>query len=102
MNDPYFDTPVISRRQLQEAVTETVKQTLERLGIVSPYVSRQEALRLMGRARYDRGVELGLLNPVKKGGRTSTVEILRSEVEDYLRTSVLKDNTDKPLIIKRR
>lgn len=102
MEDPYLDTPVITRRELKAIIEETVLQTLERIGAISPNMKRQDAIKIMGRANFERGVLLGLLNPIKKGGRTSTVEVPRVEIEEYLQTNVLHDGTEKPIIYKKK
>lgn len=70
-------------RELESIIERTVKRTLESVGAVPKYITRKEMIRRIGQGGYNQGVKEGLLNPVKKGGRTATIYCLRSEFEDF-------------------
>ena len=73
----------ISQKELQSLVDRSVRRTLEELGHIPKLIPRKEMVARIGRGNYDRGVTLGILKPIKKGGSTSTIYCLRQEFEDY-------------------
>jgi len=83
----------ISPGELDKIIEQTVKRTIEELGLKPTTVSRKDAtFRLGSRALYERGVEKGLLNPIKDidGSRASRVQIKVSELDRYIMLLNLK------------
>jgi hypothetical protein len=59
---------------------------LERYGQISPFISRQEIIDLIGRASTEEAFKKGHLSPIKKQGvgKNAKVYCLRSDFDRYL------------------
>lgn len=70
----------------KEELKDAVKEALEDVGLISPFVGRAEIVRMINRYRYDKAVKAGLLHREKRGeGKTARVGILRTEFAKLLR-----------------
>lgn len=63
----------------KQLIKEAMLEVLEEQGLVDPYISRKEIVKMVGRRRYDKAVENGLLKREKSEGETSKVRIKRSD-----------------------
>jgi len=88
-----YGSIILSPRELDRIIEQTVKRTVEELGLKSTFLSRKEVtLKLGSRALYEKGVEREILNPIKDldGSRNSKVQIKASELDNYLMLLSLK------------
>jgi hypothetical protein len=76
---------LLSDKELEFIIEQTVKRTAEEIGAIPKYLERNEVIKRLNGSRYfyDKGIKEGYLNPVMKGGKSSKVKILRTEVEKY-------------------
>ena len=63
----------------ESEVKKVMFEVLSEAGLISPYISRSEIIRQVGRARYDRAVKAGFIRRNKAKGKNSKVSISRSE-----------------------
>lgn len=56
---------------------ETLLEVLTEAGLISPNISRQEAIAMIGRHRYEKAYKGGILPRMKREGRNATVEVNR-------------------------
>lgn len=64
----------------REELKEVVKEALEDVGLIDPYIGRSEIVRIINRHRYDKAIKAGILHRERKGaGKNSKVGILRTE-----------------------
>jgi hypothetical protein len=70
-------------------IKKAMMEVLEQAGLITPYMSRKEVIKQIGRVRYERAVKAGLLSRVKATGKNSTVRILRSEFISRLLTDCI-------------
>ena len=81
----------ISEHALAEILEKGIElgtvATLARVGLIQPYMSYSEAVRVAGRGQIDRWVSEGLLEKIKDGERNSKVRFLRERVYVLLATS---------------
>lgn len=60
-------------------IKKVMIETLAEVGLINPYITRSEIVKMIGRARYDRAIKAGFLERKKSAGKNSKVRILRSE-----------------------
>lgn len=82
-NVDHMNSTLMDPRELESIIERTVKRTLEDAGVISKFITRKEMIKRIGQGGYNRGVNEGLLHPIKKGGRTATIYCLRSEFESF-------------------
>ena len=72
------------------ASEEGAKRALEKCGTLSPYITRQEILKQVGRTDYENAIKNGQLTPIKNNGRNARISVLRSEFDRYVMNRYLK------------
>ena len=60
------------------------KNTLTKLGVIKPLMTKKEAYELFNQPAVDRAIKERTLKTVKKGGKTSNVYIVRAEFYKWL------------------
>lgn len=63
---------------------KVIRETLAECGLITPYMTRQEAITQVGRIRYDRAVRSGIISRRKSRGRNAKVEIDRADFAEML------------------
>lgn len=63
-----------------------IYDVLVEAGLVSPFITRQEIIAMLGRHRYEKAVRTGLITRCKGEGRNASVRIKRSEFSTMLQT----------------
>jgi hypothetical protein len=60
-----------------------IKDVLEEVGLISPFMDRKEVIAIVGRARYEKAYKTGLLdrNKLEKGKNASTVKGKNAKVK---------------------
>ena len=72
------------------ASEEGAKRAMEKCGTLSPYITRQEIIKQIGRTDYENAIENGQLTPIKNKGRNARVSVLRGEFDRYVMSRYLK------------
>ena len=68
----------------EKIIITTVRRTVEELGVVSKYISRQEALQFCSSTMLRRAEERGGLTKYKDGIKNEKVFYLRSQFEHWI------------------
>jgi hypothetical protein len=72
---------------LHDAAELGAKTALTEAGLVKPYISKSQAVKMAGRASVNRWVQEGLITLIKDGPRTSKIRINRVQFESVMKTS---------------
>ncbi len=72
---------------MQDSMELGVKKTLVELGLLTPYLSKQQAYKMYGRAQVDRWLKEKLIGKIKDGTNTSSMRLSRMELEMVAKTS---------------
>jgi hypothetical protein len=80
-------TPGEFRDALKAASELAVSQTLMKLGLLKPYLSKAEAYKIYGRKQVDRWLREKLISKIKDGTNSSTIRLSRTELETIAATS---------------
>lgn len=75
------------RRIMADSMELGVKKTLVELGLLTPYLTKQQAYKMYGRALVDRWIKEKLVTKVKDGTNTSSIRLSRMELEMVAKTS---------------
>lgn len=67
--------------QMQLSYEAGFRKCAETLGLLKPYISRNEAYKLYGRATVDRWINERLIHVIKDGTNSSKCRIKREEIE---------------------
>lgn len=90
MTDPI----TIERSELRNMVIVITQEVLRELGIkvkdIKPTISQNQAHKILGRAKYEKALKLGLIEIRKKpGSQISRVEVSRRDVEKLISKPIL-------------
>jgi len=84
---------ILTKEEMLKIITTAVEigvnRVLEKRGIVSPFLTRKEIIKMVGRNNYDNAVRNGQLIPQKNKGKNSKIFVPRSQFDDY----ILKNKT---------
>lgn len=75
------------RRLMTESMELGAKKTLVELGLLTPYLSKQQAYKMYGRAQVDRWLKEKLISKIKDGTNSSSIRLSRMELETVSKTS---------------
>lgn len=80
----------ISKYQLQSLLQDVAElgalQALSAMGIIKSYISKSEAVKMVGKADLDHWVRKGLITLIKDGPTSSVVRISRLEIESVIKS----------------
>jgi len=65
-------------------IKNLVKEALAEVGLITPFITRQEIIQQIGRHRYEKAVKSGLISRQKAEGQNSTVRVKRAEFTEFL------------------
>jgi hypothetical protein len=71
---------------LQDVAELGALQALATLGLIKPYLSQSEAIKMMGRTDFDKWVGEGLITRIKDGPTSAGIRISRLEVESVMKS----------------
>jgi hypothetical protein len=82
---------IISLNQLSALLNDAAelgaKAALTEAGLLKPYISKSEAVRMAGRTNLNRWVQEGLITLIKDGPSTAKIRINRLQFESVMKTS---------------
>ena len=85
------------KRLLIECARLGANHALERSGVISPFISRSEIVKMIGRGKYDTAVKNGELSILKGEGVNGTILCPRVDFERYLLKTIRIDfSIDEP------
>lgn len=85
------------KRLLIECARLGANHALERSGAISPFISRSEIVKMIGRGKYDTAVKDGELSILKGEGVNGTILCPRADFERYLLKTIRIDfSIDEP------
>ena len=58
---------------------QAVREVMEEAGMITPFITRAEVVKQIGRHRYEKAVRSGLLDRNKAQGKSAQVRINRTE-----------------------
>lgn len=65
-------------------IKEIMIEAMEDCGLITPYLTRQEVIKQIGRHRYEKAIRSGIIYRHKAEGRNANVRIRRKEFTELL------------------
>ena len=66
------------------AIDQGVSRVLQKYSMISPWITRQEIIGIIGRSKYEDAVKNGQLIPQKNKGKNSKAYVLRREFDEFI------------------
>jgi hypothetical protein len=70
-------------------IKNLMREVLEEVGLIQPFITRQEIITQVGRHRYEKAVKSGIINRNKLKGKNSQVRVSRKEFTAMLKNGAI-------------